>query len=107
MGQGKRKEKELLIDAELFAELGRSWKKVGRVKSGLKRGEYDNELSRFRDDGVLEMGEKEEIAEPDGWVDWDEEGSWRVGVRGMLAPGLEVVAGGLGGPVAPRRRPGR
>src|SRR5258708_23396494 len=85
MGQGKRKEKELLIDAELFAELGRSWKKVGRVKSGLKRGEYDNELSRFRYDVVLDMGEKEEIAEPDGWVDWDEEGSWRARGGGVLA----------------------
>jgi len=82
--QGKRKEKELLIDAELFAELGRSWKKVGRVKSGLKRGGYDNELSRFRYDVVLEIGEKEEIAAPDGWVDWDEDGAWRVKLEEML-----------------------
>jgi amino acid adenylation domain-containing protein len=83
--QGKRKEKELLIDAELFAELGRSWKKVGRVKTGLKKGDYDNELSRFRYNVVLEIGEKEEIAAPDRWVDWDEDGAWRVRVEEMLA----------------------
>ena len=57
MWQGKRKEKEL-IDAELFTEMGRSWKKVGRVKTGLKRGDYDNELSRFRYDVVLEIGRR-------------------------------------------------
>ena len=85
MRQGKRKEKELLIDAELFAELGRSWKKVGRVKSGLKKGDYDNELSRFRYNVVLEIGEKEEIAAPDRWVDWDEDGAWRVKLEEMLA----------------------
>ena len=85
MQQGKRKEKELLIDAELFAELGRSWKKVGRVKSGLKKGDYDNELSRFRYNVVLEIGEKEEIAAPDRWVDWDEDGAWRVRLEEMLA----------------------
>jgi len=85
MGQGKRKEKELLIDAELFAELGRSWKKVGRVKSGLKKGDYDNELIRFRYDVVLEIGEKEEIGVPDRWVDWDEDGAWRVELEEMLA----------------------
>ena len=93
MGQGKRKEKELLIDAELFAELGRSWKKVGRVRSGLKRGDYDNELSRFRYDVVLEMGEKEEIAEPEVWVDWDEEGAWRAGLKEMLALRPEAGVG--------------
>src|SRR5258708_9814916 len=104
MGQGRRKEKELLIDAELFAELGRSWKKVGRVKSGLKRGEYDNELSRFRYDVVLEMGEKEEIAEPDGWVDWDEEGAWRGRLGGV--PALRPEAGVRGRGVAGGRRAG-
>src|SRR6185312_6646904 len=85
MRQGKRNEKELLIDAELFAELGRSWKKVGRVKSGLKKGDYDNELSRFRYNVVLEIGEKEEIATPDHWVDWDEDGAWRAELEKMLA----------------------
>ena len=85
MRQGKRKEKELLIDAELFAELGRSWKKVGRVKSGLKKGDYDNELSRFRYNVVLEIGEKEEIAAQDRWLDWDEDGAWRVELEKTLA----------------------
>ena len=85
MQQGKRKEKELLIDAELFAELGKSWKKVGRVTSGLKKGRFDNELSRFRYNVVLEIGEKEEIAASDRWVDWDEDGAWRVRLEEMLA----------------------
>jgi amino acid adenylation domain-containing protein len=93
MRQGKRNEKELLIDAELFAELGRSWKKVGRVKSGLKKGKYDNELSRFRYNVVLEIGEKEEIATPDHWVDWDEDGAWRVTLERVLASRPESGVG--------------
>ena len=53
---------------------GKRWEKVGRVQCELKRGNYDNELSRFRYDVVLEMGEKEEMVEPEEWVEWDQEG---------------------------------
>src|SRR5262249_7890059 len=44
--QAERNEEELVVDPELFSELGRRLAKVGRVKAELKAGSYDNELSR-------------------------------------------------------------
>jgi len=90
--QAGRNEKELVVDGRLFEELGRQWPKLGRVEVALKAGGYDNELSRFRYDVVLRIGEKQVRAEPRWWVEWDEGGAWRmevvragasVGVRGI------------------------
>ena len=47
-----------MIAPELFVELGRRWKELGRVERWLKSGRYDNELSRFRYDVVLKYNEK-------------------------------------------------
>ena len=58
--QGERKEEELVIEARLFDELGKRWRKVGRVEKWLKSGVYDNELSRFRYDVVMRMGRRRE-----------------------------------------------
>src|SRR6185437_4326681 len=47
-----------------------------------KAGAYDNELSRYRYDAILRIGEmKEELAEPPCWIDWDAAGRWRTRVR--------------------------
>src|SRR5262249_13962185 len=66
--QAERREEELLVDPALFDELGRRWSKVGRVRSGLKAGAYDNELSRFRYDVTLRIGPKEVVTAPERWV---------------------------------------
>src|SRR5262249_57162855 len=94
--QGERREEELVLDVRLFEEMGRRWEKVGRVERWLKSGAYDNELSRFRYDVVMEMGEKQEALEPERRVNWDEEGNWREEVEEALGqePGM---AGGGGG----------
>src|SRR5262249_14800120 len=90
--QGERKGEELVLDGRLFEEMGRRWEKVGRVEWWLKSGAYDNELSKFRYDVVMEMGERQEALEPERWVEWDEEGSWREEVEEALGrePGLTV-----------------
>ena len=51
----------------------------------MKKGDFDNELSRFRYNVVLEIGEKEEIAPPHYWVEWDGDGAWRTELEEMLA----------------------
>src|SRR5262249_55784091 len=95
--QGERKEEELVLDGRLFEEMGRRWEKVGRVERWLKSGDYDNELSRFRYDVVMEMGEKQEALEPERWVEWDEAGGWREKVEKALGqePGMAVGVRGI------------
>src|SRR5215468_4185565 len=95
--QGERKEEELVLDGRLFEEMGMRWEKVGRGEKWLKAGAYDNELSRFRYDVVMEVGERQEALEPERWVEWDEEGSWREKVEEALGqePGLAVGVRGI------------
>ncbi len=77
---------------ELFDELGKRWRKVGRVEKWLKSGVYDNELSRFRYDVVMRMGKKERVKEPERWVKWEEGGGWREEVkRAMKEEGGRAV----------------
>ncbi|HET6315092.1 MAG TPA: amino acid adenylation domain-containing protein, partial [Chloroflexota bacterium] len=86
-------EEELVVDAELFAELGRRWPKVGRVECWPKVGAYDNELSRFRYDVVMRLGPKEALAAPEQWVSWDEGREWREAVRESLRGRPEQAVG--------------
>lgn len=78
-------EEELTVDPELFHRLGGSSEKVGRVTVSLKPGTYDNELSRFRYDVMMRIGEKEAVAGPDHWLNWDETGHWREAVVKLFA----------------------
>ena len=97
IAQAQRNEKELLVDPALFGELGRRWKKVGRVETSLKAGSYDNELSRFRYDVTMGLGEKEAVVAPERWLSWDEAGAWRQKLEEALAlqPGLAVGVRGI------------
>jgi len=95
--QAQRNEKELALDPVLFEELGQRWDKIGRVHKRLKPGAYDNELSRFRYDVLLELGNKEALVEPPSWVSWDEAGEWRAALAQALtrAPDQSVGIRGL------------
>ena len=79
--EARRTDKELVIDPALFQNLARHWPKIGRAVVSLKRGSYDNELSRFRYDATLHMGEKAILAVPDVWVPWDPNGAWLVAME--------------------------
>jgi pristinamycin I synthase-3/4 len=109
ISRAQHNEAELVVDPALFEELGRRWVKVGRVEKWLKAGAYDNELSRFRYDVTLRLGEKKTVAAPQRWLSWDEAGGRRealaaartvepersIGVRGMrdgrVAGAVEAV----------------
>lgn len=51
-------EEELLLDPELFAVFQQKNSKIGRVEVQLKRGRYQNELSKFRYDVILHVGSR-------------------------------------------------
>jgi amino acid adenylation domain-containing protein len=95
--QRLQREEELVVDAKLFEEFGRRCGKVGWVETWLKAGTYDNELSRFRYDVVMRVGNKEAVVEPERWVRWDEGGQWRGCVEQVLAqePGMAVGVRGI------------
>jgi amino acid adenylation domain-containing protein len=85
-------EDELLVDPALFTEMAQCRPKIGRAEAALKAGAYDNELSRFRYDVTLSLGDRENVAEPESWVAWDEAGNWRQELEQVLAkrPGAAV-----------------
>ncbi|HEX6746979.1 MAG TPA: amino acid adenylation domain-containing protein, partial [Longimicrobium sp.] len=53
--RGMAEEQELLLDPALFEALRVRIPRLGRVEVQVKRGEYDNEVSRFRYDVVLHL----------------------------------------------------
>src|SRR5579864_2257578 len=81
IAQSQEHENELLIDPELFAELAARQQKLGFAETVLKPGAYDNELSRFRYDVTLSVGEKKALAAPAQWVRWDATGKWDSAIR--------------------------
>ncbi|HZU33902.1 MAG TPA: amino acid adenylation domain-containing protein, partial [Candidatus Angelobacter sp.] len=80
----ERQEEELVLDPALFHEIADRWPKVGRASASPKAGAYDNELSRFRYDVALKIGNKESISEPNQWLVWDHEGIWRGQLKSIL-----------------------
>ncbi|HZI17268.1 MAG TPA: amino acid adenylation domain-containing protein [Pyrinomonadaceae bacterium] len=63
-------EDELLLDPEFFFALRDSTPKIGRVEIRPKRGRHHNELTRFRYDVVLRLGEAERPAAEPARLDW-------------------------------------
>ncbi|WP_331386726.1 amino acid adenylation domain-containing protein [Silvibacterium bohemicum] len=95
----QRHENELVLDPQLFRELARRSTKLGRVDASLKAGAYENELSRFRYDVTINVGDrKEEIEEPHLWVRWDAGGDWREAVESLLSSEPAESAGLRGVP---------
>ncbi|MBB6145125.1 amino acid adenylation domain-containing protein [Silvibacterium bohemicum] len=80
----QRNEEELLLAPEWFEDLPRRVEKAGRVEMFLKTGAYDNELSRFRYDVTVSLGDEEQLAEPESWLDWDERGEWQRALQAEL-----------------------
>ncbi len=64
-------EQELVIDPALFYRLAEEIEGIRRVTVQLKPGRYDNELSQYRYDVVLELGSKSQQAQPPAqWLKW-------------------------------------
>ena len=65
-----RQEGELLVDAGFFSALQRELPQISRIEIQLKRGRMHNELTRFRYDIVLHVGEAASAAADCKWLDW-------------------------------------
>ena len=69
----------------MFQELAQRWPRIGRASVALKAGDYDNELSRYRYDVTLSIGQKYQVAQPSEWLEWDKQGEWQQELRKRFA----------------------
>ncbi len=94
--QEASQEKELVIDAGLFSALRSQLPQISRVEIQLKRGRYRNELSKFRYDVILHLGDKA-VPQADGiWWQWRNDVADLDVLRGKLTaaqPSLVGIAG--------------
>ena len=67
--QHASQEEELLLDPAFFYGLRERFPKISNVRVYLKYGRYQNELTRFRYDVVIEIGEKGANHEEIQWLD--------------------------------------
>jgi amino acid adenylation domain-containing protein len=68
--QARAQEAELVIDPAFFWTVGRDVAAVGRVETLAKRGGDRNELTEFRYDVVLHVGDADADAEEETGLDW-------------------------------------
>ena len=71
IAQGVRQESELLIDPAYFFALQRRFPRIGRVQVLAKGVQARNELTRFRYDAVIQVGETVAPGAPPIWRSWD------------------------------------
>ncbi|HSF43042.1 MAG TPA: non-ribosomal peptide synthase/polyketide synthase [Thermoanaerobaculia bacterium] len=85
-------ENELVVSPALFTALRRRLPKIGRVEIHPKRGQAHNELTGFRYQVVLRLGEAPP-AEEVPWLDWRLEGLTLDALRGRLEREADGVLG--------------
>ena len=66
-------DKELVIDPAFFIAMKQHLPKIGGVFIQVKPGHYQNELTRFRYDVVLRIGEVDQPSRDYETIDWEEE----------------------------------
>ncbi|HYX25073.1 MAG TPA: amino acid adenylation domain-containing protein, partial [Thermoanaerobaculia bacterium] len=77
-------ENELVVDPAFFAALRRRLPKIGRVEVYPKHGRAHNELTGFRYQVVLRLGEGAEEAAAISWLDWQGESLTLAALRRLL-----------------------
>jgi amino acid adenylation domain-containing protein len=86
-------ERELVIDPAFFPALKGHLPGVRSVEVRLKRGEHHNEMTAFRYDAILHIGEDEPPPPSPAWLDYRERGLTPPAVRRLLEEGRpEVLA---------------
>ncbi len=92
-------DEELVVDPGFFTLAASKLGRVSGVEVMLKRGEHHNELTRFRYDAVLHVGD---ARAPDGthWVSWPEQKLSLDGLSRMLDQAARPVLGVRGVPNA-------
>jgi amino acid adenylation domain-containing protein len=102
--KGIRQESELLLDPEFFTALRHRWPQVAHVEMQLKRGSACNELTRFRYDVVLHIGEEGAPASECAWLDWKKQGLSRQSLVEILQKTQPEMIGIMGVPNARLRQ---
>jgi amino acid adenylation domain-containing protein len=97
-------EEELLIDPAFFAALRHRIPRIGRVEVHLKRGRHRNELTRFRYDVVLHIGEEDGSETSRESIDWQEQSLTLLAVRTLLQKNASARLSLLGVPNARLQR---
>ena len=97
INKAQQSEEELVLDPFFSMRSLIAGKESGRGAAGPKFGDYDNELSRFRYDVTLNIGNKKSVEDPDRWLAWDHEGRWQQELRNILsiAPSSSVGVRGI------------
>lgn len=86
-------EQELVIDPGFFLALQQELPQIRYVEIQLKRGRYQNELSQFRYDVVLHVGDGPIPAGPPAWLNWQDEKLTLDALRQMLSKTAPQVLG--------------
>ena len=94
------RENELSIDPKFFAALQQRLPRIGAVEVLVKRGRSDNELTRFRYDAVLHVGEVA-TTKPEQLIEWGERDGSLGEISSLLAAG-QLAALAIGN--VPNRR---
>ena len=85
-------EEELVIDPVFFHALQQHLPNIGRVEIQLKRGSHHNELTKFRYDVVLHIGNDTESSTEIEWLDWEEQGLTLPAIQqALVANGSEAL----------------
>ena len=84
-----RNEQELVLDPAFFHALKQRLPKISRVEINLKRGRVHNELTCYRYDAVLYVGEEQSPVGDPRVIDWKDLGLTVEALRQRLAVGEE------------------
>ena len=95
-----RQEGELLIDPEFFSAIRHRWPQITHIEIQLKRGRVHNELTRFRYDVVLHIGEQAPPRVESAWLNWNNQGLTRKSLVEILQKTQPEMLGITGVPNA-------
>src|SRR5262249_44508030 len=77
--QWGRRENELVIDPSFFLALQKQLPEISRIEVMPKRGWFDNELTQFRYQVVIEVGGARSVESEVRWLNWNQDGlSWEI-----------------------------
>jgi amino acid adenylation domain-containing protein len=79
-----RQEGELVVDPEFFNAIRQRWPQITHIEIELKRGSAHNELTRFRYDVTLHVGEQAPPRMDCAWLDWCKQGLTRASLVEIL-----------------------
>ncbi|MBL1083714.1 amino acid adenylation domain-containing protein [Streptomyces actinomycinicus] len=82
--RGMREERELVLSRDYFANLPHLFPQITRVDITLRDGRYVNEMTRYRYDVTLHIGDAAGPATPAAEKDWQADGLGLAGLRAEL-----------------------